>query len=361
MKALRKRVLLKSPVREFRTPGSERGLPGNRQFYRDNIKTGTKTHLFRNEGEKLISFVVSPDHRLLAYFAEHGTSRTIIAKADGQLLRIITGKRWFSNYGWSEDNRLLVNYLSPVSQPEFYILAFNPITSETETFIPDFPDMAIWGPAGWNETESSYDPSLTLVVYAVGANLGNWVDIVLWDIYAQREIIRLENPSGGSSTLVWSPDGKQFVVDVSPDQTREYDYDDLFSVSREGVIRRLTFLTDYYEKVEIRDYSWSPDSRLLALWYSFEDGTFKIGWDYYLAVYDTSEQKSTSYCIRRGENSLFSLPIWSPESNMLLVDGFVGSTEIAVDDQTLLLDVLNNQAFVVASDMIPAGWLVSEP
>lgn len=35
MKALRRRVLLKSPVRQFRTPGSLRGLLGNWQFYRD--------------------------------------------------------------------------------------------------------------------------------------------------------------------------------------------------------------------------------------------------------------------------------------------------------------------------------------
>jgi len=32
---LRKRVLLKSPVRENRTPGSVRGLSGDWQFYRD--------------------------------------------------------------------------------------------------------------------------------------------------------------------------------------------------------------------------------------------------------------------------------------------------------------------------------------
>ena len=37
MKALRKRALLKSPVREIRTPGSVRGLLGNWQFYRDCI------------------------------------------------------------------------------------------------------------------------------------------------------------------------------------------------------------------------------------------------------------------------------------------------------------------------------------
>jgi hypothetical protein len=33
---LRKRVFLKSPVRENRTPGSVRGLSGNWQSYRDD-------------------------------------------------------------------------------------------------------------------------------------------------------------------------------------------------------------------------------------------------------------------------------------------------------------------------------------
>jgi len=35
MNALRKRVLLKSPVRKIRTPGSVRGLLGNWQSYRN--------------------------------------------------------------------------------------------------------------------------------------------------------------------------------------------------------------------------------------------------------------------------------------------------------------------------------------
>ena len=34
---LRKRVFTKSPVRENRTPGSVRGLPGNRQSYRNQL------------------------------------------------------------------------------------------------------------------------------------------------------------------------------------------------------------------------------------------------------------------------------------------------------------------------------------
>jgi hypothetical protein len=36
MNALRKRVLLKSPVRKIRTPGSVRGLLGNWQSYRNS-------------------------------------------------------------------------------------------------------------------------------------------------------------------------------------------------------------------------------------------------------------------------------------------------------------------------------------
>ena len=35
MLEVRKRVFLKSPVREIRTPGSARGASGNRRVYRD--------------------------------------------------------------------------------------------------------------------------------------------------------------------------------------------------------------------------------------------------------------------------------------------------------------------------------------
>ncbi len=37
MLEIRKRVFLKSPVREIRTPGSVRGAPGNRSLYRDGF------------------------------------------------------------------------------------------------------------------------------------------------------------------------------------------------------------------------------------------------------------------------------------------------------------------------------------
>jgi len=42
---LRMRVFLKSPVREFRTPGSVRGLSGNWQFYRDGFIFGAICYL----------------------------------------------------------------------------------------------------------------------------------------------------------------------------------------------------------------------------------------------------------------------------------------------------------------------------
>ena len=37
---MRERVDLKSPVREYRSPGSVRGAPGNRRPYLDNEKMG---------------------------------------------------------------------------------------------------------------------------------------------------------------------------------------------------------------------------------------------------------------------------------------------------------------------------------
>jgi hypothetical protein len=44
MLEVRKRVFLKSPVREIRTPGSARGASGNRRVYRDyKIARGAAT------------------------------------------------------------------------------------------------------------------------------------------------------------------------------------------------------------------------------------------------------------------------------------------------------------------------------
>jgi len=50
--ALRKRVLLKSPVRKIRTPGSVRGLLGNWQSYRNGCS-------FENKGANEIKYIVA--------------------------------------------------------------------------------------------------------------------------------------------------------------------------------------------------------------------------------------------------------------------------------------------------------------
>jgi hypothetical protein len=42
---MRERVDLKSPVREYRPPGSVRGAPGNRRPYRDVIESPTGTRV----------------------------------------------------------------------------------------------------------------------------------------------------------------------------------------------------------------------------------------------------------------------------------------------------------------------------
>ena len=52
---MRERVDLKSPVREYRPPGSVRGAPGNRRPYRDVIESPTGTRVLP------LSFAVAID------------------------------------------------------------------------------------------------------------------------------------------------------------------------------------------------------------------------------------------------------------------------------------------------------------
>jgi len=61
-----KRAFLRSPVREYCTPGSVRGRPGNRAFYLDInsqingstiwVKKSPFSHALRNFGEKIPQF-----------------------------------------------------------------------------------------------------------------------------------------------------------------------------------------------------------------------------------------------------------------------------------------------------------------
>jgi hypothetical protein len=183
---------------------------------------------------------------------------------------------------------------------------------------------------------------------------------VLWEIKTNQEIALLPT-YGVRRKPEWSPDGKQVamvkaltdtVVDKPGDQ-------ELFSLNREGAATRLTYLTEYYDRVELGQFSWSPDGRYIAFGLyaepfqspdvSPQDGLENVA---RLAVLDTHSHVVTNYCVPIYYGWIS--PIWSPDSQQLLIEDV---TEVG-KSLVYLVDIQQGFAAKIAEDVSPQGWMV---
>jgi len=144
---------------------------------------------------------------------------------------------------------------------------------------------------------------------------------------------------------------------------RESDYGfDIFSISRDGNVKRLTHLVDHYGKqanIAGAGLRWSPNGRYIAFWMMYLQNQLNY-WD--LAIFDTVTQKTTNTCISNYRLSslnavhLLPPPIWSPDGTQLLVENRddKGASEV------FILDIAKNAAYPIAENMYPGGWMLSE-
>ena len=95
---MRKRVFLRSPVRENRTPGSVRGLLGNWQSYRDELYVASADGLFHYAPERhALEQLSSGDARLAVW--EHGLKQDALRDAPAVLLVCAVYSRTETKYG----------------------------------------------------------------------------------------------------------------------------------------------------------------------------------------------------------------------------------------------------------------------
>jgi Tol biopolymer transport system component len=189
--------------------------------------------------------------------------------------------------------------------------------------------------------------------------------IVLWDMSNNKEIVNLPGMTGYSRTPKWSPDGSSFVINStlsvsdpkhkSPHPELIGKDQELFRISREGRIERLTDFTSLYETVRFDFSSWSPDGRYVAFWVQTEPNETVPGES--LAVWDSQTGQVTNYCIQGGWGVVYA-PVWSPDSRRIVVGGMDGSSE---DIQVFLIDMEQGYAVPIAEGLIPMGWMVKSP
>jgi hypothetical protein len=339
--------------------------------YMWNLQNNTKINLLHDTNDEMLEeFSVSPNHRWLAYAGEMGYSSTrkhsfvvTVVGADGKVIRSIpNAHNWFAIQNWINNQQLAIWMLSDVtSGAPFPTLIYGPFDQSRKVIIPNYPQISGEYTPGWDKTQTVYDPALELVVYAKQGVNGETEGIVLWDSTKQQRIAFIPNTMGiGNSNPVWSDDGQQFAIGINLNRVSSWknsDYhvtQELFSVSRNGKTKRLTYLTTIYKDVEILSKSWSPDNRHIAFFYMVKPTSNPINF----AVLDTFTGKIQDYCI---ENVTGNAPIWSPDGNKILLTGISGEDDKGAGYRVLLLDLQEKYVTEIAQNMQPEGWLVSQP
>jgi hypothetical protein len=288
------------------------------------------------------SETISPDREWLAYEIPSQKKlivKTIASSSSSHTIAWEENWEWF--LGWLDNHHLLI-YLGDSTY-----LVLDPFTAERILLQTDFPDKESplgAGPDYWGFVK--FNPALTRAVY-----LTNNSHIALRDLQANQIVTLLKsenNPYGREP--VWSPKGDQFVIALQHyDQSADLLTEDLYLVENEGKTAKITNLSAFYTHLlQVDHYAWYPDSSRIAFWirndwqgYTFED---------HLALLDLKTMRVTNLCISSEMTGLE--PIWSPNGEQVIVNTYYNDRRVV-----LLIDIPEKQAFIIAGDYKPVGWM----
>lgn len=339
--------------------------------YKINMETNEKLE-FSNSGKNILYVSISPDRKWIAYkkyILDSKSGNLIITDSLGKQQKIIPWENeWGNISSWLDSKRLLMdvdtisNSDTSIASRSSTFLVLNPFTNERHMLQPDFPN--IFESQGFNGlVGTAYNPKLDQVVYLQGdPSFSEPLHYVLWDIDRQRSLVSFEVVIQPTALPSWSPDGGKFALAASlkEDILQTWPAYELYSVSRDGQVTQLTHLTDYYPWVYIDNYSWSPDGKHIAFWFSSwskEKPDYELQTERYLAIVDIENKTVTNYCMqgKLGDSGRVALPVWSPNGKQLVVE----SPSSEGHTQVVLIDLDRQIALKLSEDMKPEGWMVA--
>jgi Tol biopolymer transport system component len=278
-------------------------------------------------------------------------------------------KDWSYLEAWLDNQNLIIGTTSEgdktTGNMSSTFIVLNPFTNKSKVLQPNFPDIykndslaANW--SGWRETV--YNQTLDRVVYLQGGPGGDGAfHYVLRDLDQGENLVSFEVIGGTYSIPRWSPDRNKFAFTNSQIENIQISWPafELYSVDREGETTQLTNLTKYYPFVFIDDFSWSPDGKYIAFWFSWwsnRDEAYDLQGERLLAILDTEKKEVTNYCIQGAysRSERMPPPLWSPNGKQIVVE----SHDKDGNRKVVLLDLENQVAIQISENLSPLGWMV---
>jgi dipeptidyl aminopeptidase/acylaminoacyl peptidase len=330
------------------------GLLGNKSidgwwpYYLLDMTTGSIRPLVEEPDLYPTVWGVSPDHKWLAYTVENRSILIVNTfEKEQESIKIPLKEKMVSLGEWLNNKNLLI-YMNDGSK-----MSLNPFSGEWKSLFKDFPDYAEPIGVGADWWPAQYSPSLNEAIY-LRTPVGNGRNNVLWNLKTNETVADFKNDYGPFGVKpVWSPSGDKLIMSLYQVDEDENPYTELFRISEDGNILKITNLRAYYtESLSIREYQWLPDESLVAFWLRYTRGGQSKD---QLAILDMETYHVTNYCIDDRWGTSREL-VWSPEGRQLIVNGVIDEKPAV-----LMLDLDNQIAFSIAGDFRVRGWLVSSP
>jgi len=326
-----------------------------------DMSTGARISITNNKNDFAYSFQVSPDGEWLAYIHDGEpplTTSLIVQSANKKEIFEfpVDFQEWQTISYWLNNETLILrNHAVPLDN----IVVFNPFTGEKQVMnATEYPKTL---PDDW---EWDYWPSLLILdplqryLTYVGISGDTYHPgdhkLVLWNL-ENRQVVTEVNDFGYSpAPPLWKQDGSGLILVKSiPGYAPPVEKDDLLFLSVDGKVEHLAELGNYFQYAKVDSYSLSPNEAFLAL--SLVT-TFVRGQTSQrtLLILDLSTLNIMDTCLLPQATNAFLT--WSPDSKYLAFAQLSSKN----DEQTVVLDVFKNEAFIVAEKFHPEGWLIDK-
>jgi hypothetical protein len=301
-------------------------------------------------------------------FIDYQKKKLFIVNANNEIIFTLPSeKEWSGVIDWLNDHEILIEVTPRLPNggwhPPSSTITLDINNGTIAEILSKYPniynssnELVEWGK--YSFTRTIYNKKFTLVAYLSEQKS---FQIILWDIIHNLELTHLSisDQRYQDSTPVWRQDDEEFVTSVPLKITyansevfsnliTEFPYsggNEIVSVSKDGIITRLTYLTIKYYAEE-SSLSWSYNMQYIAFWMKLSQ---KDEWS--LSILDRYHGKIVNYCIHGGDGSM---PIYWTRDNMYIYTTYFGEMD---QGHIIKLDLLKNEAENYQSNEPIEGWI----
>jgi hypothetical protein len=329
----------------------------------------------------IYSIEVSPNRHWLAYYAQieyerhlfivdtSGDVQTDLLIVDqqgqiqmGDISRDEPGQ-WGGKIYWLDNERLMTEMRPPPSgwiSMSYSAIMYNPFTGEIKEYPPAYPDISDrfqqyfeWDISGY--TGMVFNSQLTRVIYGTMDD-----EVVLWDIENNQELLRLPPGSLDHDGPVWNQSGTSLAIALSPQKDEENKTKDLFIITQDGQMDRITYFSQEIRDGEIGLFRWSPDDQKIAFHFvSYENEICpESGTSFFPGLVDLDLPGFVQVFCTPNIDPRFP-PIWSPNGEYIV---YQMRSTIPYEYSYILLNWEEGFAVHYEEDGkgVPVGWMIDE-